>query len=108
MISVVVRSTMLGCRHVIPSMAAGGAPIALTTSSKRQVGSHVRTGIRLAKVDLDQLVRMAATEYGPVGIRCNEIRPVSSPHLVVCVRLIRAILSHLAIWSTASCGSTLS
>jgi NAD(P)-dependent dehydrogenase (short-subunit alcohol dehydrogenase family) len=82
--AVVLRGNMLGCKHVIPSMiAAGGGSIVLTSSIKGRVGSSARTAYSVAKGGLDQLVRMVATEYGYLGIRCNGIAPgiIATPGL---------------------------
>jgi NAD(P)-dependent dehydrogenase (short-subunit alcohol dehydrogenase family) len=82
--AVVLRGNMLGCKHVIPSMiAAGGGSIVLTSSIKGRVGSSARTAYSVAKGGLDQLVRMVATEYGHLGIRCNGIAPgiIATPGL---------------------------
>jgi NAD(P)-dependent dehydrogenase (short-subunit alcohol dehydrogenase family) len=84
MMAVVLRGNMLGCKHVIPSMiAAGGGSIVLTSSIKGRVGSSARTAYSVAKGGLDQLVRMVATEYGNLGIRCNGIAPgiIATPGL---------------------------
>jgi NAD(P)-dependent dehydrogenase (short-subunit alcohol dehydrogenase family) len=82
--AVVLRGNMLGCKHVIGSMAsAGGGSIVLTSSIKGRVGSSARTAYSVAKAGLDQLVRMVATEYGHLGIRCNGIAPgiIATPGL---------------------------
>jgi NAD(P)-dependent dehydrogenase (short-subunit alcohol dehydrogenase family) len=82
--SVVLRGNMLGCKHVIPSMiSAGGGSIVLTTSIKGRTGSSARTAYSVAKGGLDQLVRMVATGYGHLGIRCNGIAPgiIATPGL---------------------------
>jgi NAD(P)-dependent dehydrogenase (short-subunit alcohol dehydrogenase family) len=82
--SVVLRGNMLGCKHVIPSMiSAGGGSIILTTSVKGRTGSSARTAYSVAKGGLDQLVRMVATGYGHLGIRCNGIAPgiIATPGL---------------------------
>jgi NAD(P)-dependent dehydrogenase (short-subunit alcohol dehydrogenase family) len=82
--AVVLRGNMLGCKHVIGSMAsAGGGSIVLTSSIKGRVGSGARTAYSVAKAGLDQLVRMVATEYGHLGIRCNGIAPgiIATPGL---------------------------
>jgi NAD(P)-dependent dehydrogenase (short-subunit alcohol dehydrogenase family) len=76
MMRVVLRGNMLACKHAMPSMiAAGGGSIVLTTSIKGRTGSSVRTAYSAAKAGLDQLVRMVATGYGRVGVRCNGIAP---------------------------------
>jgi NAD(P)-dependent dehydrogenase (short-subunit alcohol dehydrogenase family) len=82
--TVVLRGNMLGCKHVIPSMiSAGGGSIILTTSVKGRTGSSARTAYSVAKGGLDQLVRMVATGYGHLGIRCNGIAPgiIATPGL---------------------------
>jgi NAD(P)-dependent dehydrogenase (short-subunit alcohol dehydrogenase family) len=82
--AVVLRGNMLGCKHVIPSMiSAGGGSIVLTSSIKGRVGSSARTAYSVAKAGLDQLVRMVATGYGHLGIRCNGIAPgiIATPGL---------------------------
>jgi NAD(P)-dependent dehydrogenase (short-subunit alcohol dehydrogenase family) len=82
--AVVLRGNMLGCKHVIGSMvSAGGGSIVLTSSIKGRVGSSARTAYSVAKAGLDQLVRMVATEYGHLGIRCNGIAPgiIATPGL---------------------------
>jgi NAD(P)-dependent dehydrogenase (short-subunit alcohol dehydrogenase family) len=82
--AVVLRGNMLGCKHVIPSMiSAGGGSIVLTTSVKGRTGSSARTAYSVAKGGLDQLVRMVATGYGHLGIRCNAIAPgiIATPGL---------------------------
>lgn len=79
---IVVRHAFLALQEAAPNMAAGGAiSFVSSMSGHRVVRNQVIYGT--AKAALDHLVRGAAVEYGPRGIRVNAVAPgfVRTPRL---------------------------
>ncbi len=73
-----VRGSMLGCKHAIPAMlAGGGGSIINFTSTAAYLGDEVRIAYSTSKAALLGLTRSVATAYGKQGIRCNAIAPHS-------------------------------
>ena len=72
-----LKSVFLGCRHVIPVMAAAGGGAIVNTSSAsglRWTGS-AQVGYASAKAAVIQFGRVTAVEYAPKGIRVNTVVP---------------------------------
>lgn len=75
-IAVNLRGGVLGCKHVVPGMVAGGGgSIVITSSAKGLTGSAHRTAYSISKAGLVALTRMVATGYGKRGVRCNAVAP---------------------------------
>jgi 7-alpha-hydroxysteroid dehydrogenase len=71
-----VLGTMLTIKHSAPRMAAAGGGSFVGMSSIAGYVTHPFFGAyTAAKAGIEALVRNAADEYGPVGVRCNTIRP---------------------------------
>src|SRR6201999_2718441 len=71
------KSVFLGCRHVIPVMAAAGGGAIVNTSSAsglRWTGS-AQVGYASAKAAVIQFGGVTAVEYAPKGIRVNTVVP---------------------------------
>ena len=76
-IEINLKSVFLGCRHVIPVMAAAGGGAIVNTSSAsglRWTGS-AQVGYASAKAAVIQFGRVTAVEYAPKGIRVNTVVP---------------------------------
>jgi len=61
-------------RHAAPLMRPGGSIVCLSSGSAVLTFRHL-AAYHVAKAGLEGLVRMAADELGPSGIRVNAIRP---------------------------------
>jgi NAD(P)-dependent dehydrogenase (short-subunit alcohol dehydrogenase family) len=71
-----LRGAMLGCKHAIPHMIAGGGGSIVNTSSNQGiVGDLTQGAYACAKAGVIQLTRSVATQYGHYGIRCNAVSP---------------------------------
>jgi NAD(P)-dependent dehydrogenase (short-subunit alcohol dehydrogenase family) len=71
-----VTSFLLGSRYAIPHLiAAGGGSIINTSSGSGRVGDIVRTAYGVSKAAVISLTQHIATQYGPMGIRCNAVTP---------------------------------
>ena len=71
-----VLGTMLCIKHAVPRMrtAGGGSFVGMSSIAGHQ--THLWFGAYpAAKAGIEQMIRNAADEYGPAGIRFNAIRP---------------------------------
>ncbi|MGE3619877.1 MAG: SDR family oxidoreductase [Acidimicrobiia bacterium] len=63
-------------KHTVGPLARGGGGSFVAMSSIAAVQAHPYFGAyAVAKAGLEQMVRDAAVEYGPYGVRCNAVRP---------------------------------
>ena len=69
-----VKGPWLAIKHGAPAMSKGGSIIA-TTSVVNQMGMANASAYAASKAALQQLVRSAATELSPRGIRVNAVSP---------------------------------
>ncbi|MGX7678422.1 SDR family NAD(P)-dependent oxidoreductase [Jatrophihabitans sp. DSM 45814] len=71
-----LRGTMLGCKHAVPHMLAGGGGSIINTSSGSAFRGDIgRTAYGTSKAAIIALSKYVAAQYGPDGIRCNVIVP---------------------------------
>jgi NAD(P)-dependent dehydrogenase (short-subunit alcohol dehydrogenase family) len=71
-----VLSTFLSLKHSVPYMvAAGGGSFVGMSSIAGHMAFRYFGAYTVAKGGVEQLMRSAADEYGPVKVRCNCIRP---------------------------------
>ena len=71
-----VVGTMLCLKHSIPHMVAGGGGSFVGMSSIAATATHPVFGAYpVAKAGIDAMMRNAADEYGPAGVRCNSVQP---------------------------------
>jgi NAD(P)-dependent dehydrogenase (short-subunit alcohol dehydrogenase family) len=71
-----LRSSGLGCKHVIPYMIeSGGGSIINTSSMAGIVGDIDYSAHGSVKAGVISLTRYVATQYGKQGIRCNAVAP---------------------------------
>jgi NAD(P)-dependent dehydrogenase (short-subunit alcohol dehydrogenase family) len=71
-----VIGTLLSLKHTVPHMVAAGGGSFVGMSSIAGQQTHLYFGAyTVAKAGLEQMMRNAADEYGPVHVRCNAIRP---------------------------------
>lgn len=71
-----LRGQMLGCKHAIPAMrAGGGGSIINTASASGRLGDLSVSAYGAAKAGIEQLTRAVATQNGRAGIRCNAVVP---------------------------------
>ena len=71
-----VVGTLLCLKHSVPHMvAAGGGSFVGMSSIAGYVTHPYFNAYAVAKAGIEQMMRNAADEYGPVNIRCNAIRP---------------------------------
>lgn len=74
--SVNLRGAMLGAKHAIPVMIAGGGGAIVNTSSNQSLaGDLSQFAYSAAKAGVNALTRSIATTYGRRGIRCNTVSP---------------------------------
>lgn len=74
--SVNLRGAMLGCKHALPVMIAGGGGAIVNTSSNQSLaGDFSQFAYSAAKAGVNALTRSVATAYGAHGIRCNTVSP---------------------------------
>ena len=69
-----VRGPWLAIKHGIPALN-DGASVIVTTSAVNQMGMANASAYAATKAALRQLVRTAATELSPRGIRVNAVSP---------------------------------
>ena len=69
-----VKGPWLAIKHAIPVLADGASVIA-TTSVANKTGMAGASAYSATKAALQQLVRVAATELSPRGIRVNAVSP---------------------------------
>jgi NAD(P)-dependent dehydrogenase (short-subunit alcohol dehydrogenase family) len=71
-----LRGAMLGAKHAIPVMIAGGGGAIVNTSSNQSLaGDLSQFAYSAAKAGVNALTRSIATTYGRSGIRCNTVSP---------------------------------
>ena len=71
-----VVGTMLCLKHTVPKIvAAGGGSFVGMSSIAGYVTHPYFSAYTVSKAGIEQMMRNAADEYGPVGVRCNAIRP---------------------------------
>lgn len=76
MMAVNLRGPMLGCKHALPHMLAGGGGSIVNTSSRSAAAGDLRyAAYGSAKGGLDSFTRYVATMYGKQGVRCNAVAP---------------------------------
>ena len=70
------RGVMLGIKHAVPAMRAGGGGAIVNTASVAGiVGEHTRGAYGSSKAAVIGLTHYAATMYGGANIRCNAVAP---------------------------------
>lgn len=69
-----VRAVVLGIRAAVPALAPGGA-IAVTASTSGMAGDPNMWAYNASKAAVINLVRAAALDLGPKGIRINAVAP---------------------------------
>lgn len=69
-----VTGNLLFMKHVVPSMGAGGSIILFSSLTARVPGAGL-AAYAGAKAALEHIVRIAALEFGPRGIRVNAVAP---------------------------------
>lgn len=71
-----VLGTMLCLKHALPRMVAAGGGSFVGMSSIAGHVTHPYFGAYpVAKAAIEEMMRNAADEYGPVDVRCNAVRP---------------------------------
>jgi NAD(P)-dependent dehydrogenase (short-subunit alcohol dehydrogenase family) len=75
-VDVNVMGTFLTLKHAAPVMARGGRGSFVGVSSIAGISTHrYLSAYCVGKAGIDMLVRVAADELGPSGIRVNSVRP---------------------------------
>ena len=69
-----VTANLLLLKHAVPVMAPSGSIILFSSVTARIAGPGL-VAYAAAKAALDQVVRIAALEFGPLGIRVNAVAP---------------------------------
>lgn len=69
-----VTANLLLLKHAIPVMPFGGSVVLFSSVVSTRAGSGL-AAYASAKAALDQVVRVAALEFGPRGIRVNAVAP---------------------------------
>ncbi len=71
-----VTGTLLTLKHTVAHLVASGGGSFVGMSSIAGSVSHLWFGAYpVAKAGIEHLIRNAADEYGPLGVRCNAIAP---------------------------------
>ena len=72
-----LRGTMLGCSVACRTLVESGTPGAIVnvSSLESQAAFPAALAYEASKAAVEAITRQVATEYGPVGIRCNAVRP---------------------------------
>ncbi|RJL20537.1 SDR family NAD(P)-dependent oxidoreductase [Bailinhaonella thermotolerans] len=71
-----LRGAMLGVKHAVPAMLAGGAgAIVFTSSVSALLADSAHAAYGASKAALLSLTRYVATMYGSRGVRCNAVVP---------------------------------
>ena len=73
-LAVHVTGNLLFMKHVVAAMGAGGSIILFSSLTAKVAGAGL-AAYAGAKAALDQIVRIAALEFGPRGIRVNAVAP---------------------------------
>jgi len=77
--SVNLRGAMLGCKHAIPAMIAGGGGSIVNMSSiSARMGGDIFSAYGVSKAALEALTRYVASQYGKERIRCNAVLPATT------------------------------
>jgi NAD(P)-dependent dehydrogenase (short-subunit alcohol dehydrogenase family) len=75
-LAVTLRGPVLGVRHCVPPMVAGGGGAIVFISTVNAVITNPHFGAySVAKAGLNALTRSVALDHGRQGIRCNAIAP---------------------------------
>jgi NAD(P)-dependent dehydrogenase (short-subunit alcohol dehydrogenase family) len=75
-LGVSLRGPLLGVRHCVPQMIAGGGGAIVFISTVNATITNPLFGVySVAKAGLNALTRSVALDYGRDGIRCNAIAP---------------------------------
>jgi 3-oxoacyl-[acyl-carrier protein] reductase len=69
-----VTANLLLLKHAAPVMPAGASVILFSSLTAKVAGTGL-AAYASAKAALDQIVRIAALEFGPLGIRVNAVAP---------------------------------
>ena len=69
-----VTANLLLLKHAAPTMRAGASIILFSSLTAKLAGAGL-AAYSSAKAALDQIVRIAALEFGPLGIRVNAVAP---------------------------------
>ena len=69
-----VTANLLLLKHAAPVMPAGASIILFSSLTAKVAGAGL-AAYASAKAALDQIVRIAAIEFGPLGIRVNAVAP---------------------------------
>lgn len=107
-VDVNVIGTFLTLKHTAPVMARGGRGSFVGVSSIAGVSTHrYLSAYCVGKAGIDMLVRVAADELGPSGIRVNSVRPgLVDTELVAGILATDAVLDdYLAQMPIARVGS---
>jgi NAD(P)-dependent dehydrogenase (short-subunit alcohol dehydrogenase family) len=76
LVAVNLRGVFLGMKYALPVMAAQGSGSVINTASAiASVGMPGQASYGATKAGVVQMSRMAAWEYGPVGVRVNALSP---------------------------------
>ncbi len=72
-----LKSVFLGCKHVMPVMAAqdGGAIVNIASASGIRWSGSAQVGYAAAKAGVIQFSRVTAVQYAPQRIRVNTVIP---------------------------------
>jgi len=70
-----VLGTMLLAKHAIPPLAASRGSFTAISSIAGNLTHRWFGAYPIAKAGIEELVRNAADEYGPAGVRFNAVRP---------------------------------
>ncbi len=73
--AVTLRAAWLLARAALPGMVERGQGVIVTIASVNALTALGNPAYSAAKAGLLQLTRQIATEYGPLGIRCNAVTP---------------------------------
>lgn len=75
-LAVTLRGPLLGVRHCVPAMiAGGGGAIVFISTVNATITNPLFGAYSMAKGGLNALTRSVAMDYGRDGIRCNAIAP---------------------------------
>lgn len=69
-----VTANLLLLKHAVPAMTQGGSIVLFSSVTSTRPGAGL-SAYGAAKAALDQVVRVAALEFGPLGIRVNAVAP---------------------------------
>jgi NAD(P)-dependent dehydrogenase (short-subunit alcohol dehydrogenase family) len=70
-----VLGTMLVAKHSLPQLVAAGGSLTVISSIAGHLTHRWFGAYPVAKAGVEELVRNAADEYGPAGVRVNAVRP---------------------------------